>query len=399
MHPTLRDTLAAFRPAGTPGSEVRRRRQRLADFVRSCEDRVHHAPASERERMRRLLGWDDTSLDRFINSPMVVHSSTHVAMNAFAPMLTFPWFCLRLMTRGQTGTDAGGASHLRTLLTHNNLSDNRWKPHVWWRRDTHGRLVRVPLFSKQPRFKHQILLAQPVPSIDPDEPGMTPADREALHLAGHATNYAYFAMLYRLGLERGVGLHLPHATVEIPLDLMNVHSLTAASLPLWREAMYDNDLTLRVIGDDLELREADRAEAAGLPAPDPHDIRTTLICPNYLNLWHSYRLQLSATIGTERMAGYEAAMASVLAPFLDRIGENEPFPQFLGMSKVNLDAVAPLPGDLLAQLREAGGRPSFPLYLATHGEDLLPALDRMLTDAPDAHADVLTRRLAEPVAP
>ncbi|MEV7502661.1 hypothetical protein [Streptomyces sp. NPDC093018] len=399
MHPTLSATLAAFRPAGPPGAEVRERRRRLADFVRSCEDRVHHAPASERQRMRELLGWDDASLHRFINSPMLVHSSTHVAMNAFAPMLTFPWFCLRLMTRGEAGTDAGGASHLRTLLTHNNLSDNRWKPHVWWRRDTRGRLVRVPLFSKQPRFKHQILLAQPVPAIDPDEPGMTDADREALHLARHATNYAYFAMLYRLALERRAGLHLPHATVEIPLDLMNVHSLDRRSLPLWREAMYDHRLTLRVIGDDLELREADRAEAARLPAPDPHDARTTLICPNYLNLWHSYRLGLSATIGTERMAGYEAAMADTLAPFLDRIGESEPFPQFLGMSKVDLDTVAPLPEGLLAELREAGGRPSFPLYLATHGERLLPALDRMLSDAPRAHADVLTRRLPEPVAP
>lgn len=399
MPPTLRDTLAAFRPAGAPGSEVRRRRQHLADFVRSCEDRVHHAPPAERERMRRLLGWDDASLHRFVTSPMVVHSSTHVAMNAFAPMLTFPWFCLRLMTRGRTGTDAAGASHLRTLLTHNNLSDNRWKPHVWWRCDDRGRLVRVPLFSKQPRFKHQILLAQPVPSIDPREDGMTAADSEALDLARHATNYAYFAMLYRLALERRAGLHLPDATVEIPLDLMNVHSLTAASLPLWREAMYDHQLPLRVIGDDLELREADRAEAARLPAPDPHDVRTTLICPNYLNLWHSYRLGLTATIGTERMAGYEAAMADVLAPFLDRIGEKEPFPQFLGMSAVSLDTVAPLPAPLLAQLREAGARPSFPLYLATHGEGLLPALDRMLTAAPHAHADILTRRLAEPVAP
>jgi hypothetical protein len=245
------ELLARFRPVTALAPIERDNRQRLAEFIRSVEGRFHRAPAAVAARMRQMIGWDDESLHRFINAPLLVHSSTHVSMNAFAPMVTFPWFCLRTMTEAAGRPDGGSNSHLRTLLTHNNLSDNRWKPHVWWRADDQGRLARTQLFSKQPRFKHRILLRQSVPEIVAGDLG--DADRRALELARHTTNFAYFAAVYRLSLEREVGLHVPGGTVEVPLDLVNAFALSGPNWPQWREALYDQGLPLRHAGTDQEL--------------------------------------------------------------------------------------------------------------------------------------------------
>jgi hypothetical protein len=125
---------------------VRAVREDLARFLRSVEPRVFTAQGTRRQELRRLLGWDDESLHRFIGAPLVVHSSTHVSMNAFAPMLTFPWFCLRIMSHAASGA-GGRPAHLRTQVTHNNLSDSRWKPHAWWRLRLHDAFgtVEVPI--------------------------------------------------------------------------------------------------------------------------------------------------------------------------------------------------------------------------------------------------------------
>ncbi|MER5968934.1 hypothetical protein ABT112_04155 [Streptomyces sp. NPDC002055] len=395
--PALAALLGAFRPAGPPGMEVRERRSRLADFVRAAEPRFHRAPQSDRERLRRLLGWDDASLHRFVEAPMVVHSSTHASMNAFAPMVAFPWFALRIMTEAAGRADAGGHTHLRTLLTHNNLSDNRWKPHVWWRLDDRGRLVRHQLFSKQPRFKHRILLRQPVPDLSGTAAdGFCEADREAVGLARYTTNFAYFATVYRLALERRTELHVPGGTVEIPVDMMNAFSLGGKAFPRWREALYDQGLVLRRAGGDDELHALDRNAAAGCDAPDPLHVRSTLFCPNYINVGHAFRMGLSVSMGADRMASYEADMSGVLSTFFRAIGEDVPFPQFLGVSGIDLERLLPLPDSLTARLVEEGGKPSLPLYVAVHGDRLRPALDAALSEPTGSLASVVTRRVPVP---
>src|SRR5450756_666552 len=233
---SLASVLAGMSPAGSPSTEVRRAREDLASFLRMAEPRVFRASGGRQRELQRLLGWDDESLDRFIKSPMIIHSSTHVSMNAFAPMLTFPWFCLRLMTEA-AGRLEEKPVHLRTQVTHNNLSDNRWKPHVWWRLDPHGTVTRTQLFSKAPRFEHQILLSQPIPDIPAADLGKT--DSKAVELAQNATNFAYFALIYRMSIERACGLHLDDGTIEVPIDLMNVFSLRGSAYAKWRKILYE----------------------------------------------------------------------------------------------------------------------------------------------------------------
>lgn len=145
--PSLAGLLLGMAAAESPGVSVRAVREDLAAFLRAVEPRVFTAQRTRQHELRRLLGWDDESLHRFIGAPLVVHSSTHVSMNAFAPMLTFPWFCLRVMSGAASGPGSK-AAHLRTQVTHNNLSDSRWKPHAWWRLDDRGVVTKTRLFSR-----------------------------------------------------------------------------------------------------------------------------------------------------------------------------------------------------------------------------------------------------------
>ncbi|MEV8021316.1 hypothetical protein AB0O76_34275 [Streptomyces sp. NPDC086554] len=346
--------------------------------------------------MRTLLGWNDEALHRFVNSPMIVHSSTHVSMNAFAPMVAFPWFCLRLLTHATGDPQGGGGTHLRTQLTHNNLTDNRWKPHVWWRLGAHGRLARTQLFSRQPRYAHQVLVALGVPDTPRDD--LAPSDARALRLARHATTFAYFAMMYRMGLEREVGLHLADGTVEIPVDLMNAFSLREGEFLRWHRAIYRQGLFLRRIGEDRRLHPLSADEAATLGPGDPLRPETTLICPNHVNLGHAHRMGVSATIGADRMASYEQEMTGVLAAFLAELGESHAPPQFLGVAGLDLDRLLPLPERLRDELAAEGGKASLPLYAAFHGGQLVPLLDVAFDHPTGGLASVVTRRVPEPWA-
>ncbi|WP_433261016.1 hypothetical protein ACQPZF_25690 [Actinosynnema sp. CS-041913] len=377
--PTLRDALSRFAPAGEPSSDERDRRRQLADFVRSVEARVWSGPASQLERLRRTLGWDDESLHAFIDTPMIVHSSTHVSMNAFAPMMTFPWFCLRTT---EFGRGPRPAVHLRTQVTHNNLSDSRWKPHIWWRVTADHRPTRTRLFSRGPRFEHQILLGQPVPDL-PDD--LCDSDAEAVDLARHATNFAYFAMVYRMELERRAGLHSPGGTVEVPIDLVNAFSLAGGAARRWQQAMRAMGLALRGVDAENKLYEV----AADDVVVDPSDVRSTLICPNYLNVGQAYRLGVSVSIGAEKMSAYLAEMNGVITTFAKRIGETVGVPQFLGVSRFDVDRLALLPEPWWERLGQQG-RSSLPLVVAQHGPALPGLLDRALDERVGETADVIT---------
>ncbi|MFD0883330.1 hypothetical protein ACFQ08_01990 [Streptosporangium algeriense] len=382
---TLAQVLRRLVPAGPPGQEVRARRQELADFVRAAESRVFTAPASVADRLRSLLGWDDQTLHDFVESPMVVHSSTHASMNAFAPMLTFPWFCLRVASLAAV-PQGSRPIHLRTQVTHNNISDNRWKPHIWWRYTATGHLARTQIFSRNRRNEHQILLCQPVPGIG--EGDLSEIDSEAVALAAHSTNFAYHTLLYRMAIERHLGMHDAGGTLEVPLDMLNAFSLRGDACSRWRQALDDLGLELRVIGDDLELHTASPETSV---RPEATEVATTCFCPNYVNLAQAYRMGLSVTMGAEKMTGYLDEMHDVVSKFFALIGEDHVFPQFLGVSGVDLEELAPLPEGLRQEINRAGGRPSLPLYAGVFGEELLPRLDRALDHPVDQLASVVTR--------
>lgn len=380
---TVGDILARFSPAGLPSADIRRRRQRLADFVRSAESRVFRANDAAREELRELLGWDDDSLSAFVTSSMVVHSATHVSMNAFPPMLTFPWFCQRLIAAAHPARSS--AAHLRTQVTHNNLSDSRWKPHIWWRVTAGGELVRTQLYSRGPKYEHQILLGQPSPET-PDD--LCDADADCVALARHATNFAYFAMIYRMAVERSAGLHAPHPTIEVPIDLMNAYTLSDDAIESWGRAMREMRLPLRRIGPDNELHEVADPESVTV---DPLDARASLICPNSLNVGQAYRLGLSVTMGAEKMTQYLDDMNDVIIDFRDRIGEEWRIPQFLGVSRVDLDDLAPLPPEWRAELKQQQGKPSLPLLAAHYGASFTDRLDHALAHPVGSTIDMVTQ--------
>jgi hypothetical protein len=372
----------------TPGAPVRAVREDLAAFLRTVEPRVFTARGARQQELRRLLGWDDESLHRFIGAPLVVHSSTHVSMNAFAPMLTFPWFCLRIMSQAARGP-GGKPAHLRTQVTHNNLSDSRWKPHVWWRLDDSGAVAKTGLFSQASRWAHQILLCQPVPPVPPA--GLAGLDAAAVELAGHATNFAYFAMLYRMSLERACGLHDADGTVEVPIDALNAFSLRGADWPRWRRACSELGLPLRTVTAGNELRPLTAGEAGELAPPDPLDPRQTIVCHNYLNMGQAYRLGVGVTVGAEKMSAYEPEMNRVLGRFFAALGEQVRPPRFLGVQAIALDKLAPLNAEIAAGLERLGGRPSLPLYAAQYSGSLAAMLDRALPEPADALASMMTR--------
>ena len=389
--PSLAGLLAGMAAVEAPGASARAVREDLAAFLRAAEPRVFTAQGARQRELRRLLGWDDESLHRFIGAPLVVHSSTHVSMNAFAPMLTFPWFCLRVMS--QAASEPGGKpAHLRTQVTHNNLSDSRWKPHAWWRLDDRGTVTKTRLFSQASRYAHQILLCQPVPPAPPfPSGGLAGSDAAAVELAGHATNFAYFAMLYRMSLERACALHDTSGTVEVPIDVLNAFSLRGAAWPRWRRACGELGLPLRTVTAGGELRPLADEEAAELAPPDPLDPRQTVLCHNYLNMGQAYRLGVGVTVGAEKMSVYEPEMNRVLGRFFAVLGEQVRPPRFLGVQRVALDQLAPLDAEITAGLERLGGRPSLPLYASRHGGSLAALLDRALPEPADALASIVAR--------
>jgi len=380
----LADVLSDVRALGRPPVEMRLRRQQLAEFLRAIEPRVFRAPLEARAELRQLLGWDDDALHAFIESPMIVHSSTHVSMNAFPPMLAFPWFC-----RGVADRHDGGV-HLRTQVTHNNLSDNRWKPHVWWRCGAGGRLVRTPLFSKAPRFEHQVLLCQPPPRVELDD--LHACDARALGLAGHATNFAYFAMVYRMALERELGLHAPGRTVEVPLDVVNVFTAPRVAQEPWGAALGALGLRHRRVGEDRELHEVRELPGHGPFRPDPLVMTDTVVCPNEVNQALVYRFGVSATIGAEKMTAYVDGMNELIADLMRRVGEAWHRPHFFGVAALPLDEVAPLDGPLGEDVRRQGVRPSLPLLAARYGGELRARLDTLLARPAADFPKLVSRR-------
>src|SRR5262249_41911321 len=160
-------------------------------------------------------------------SPLLTHSSPHTSMNAFPPMLTYPWIqrCIQTLAELPGG---GRAVHIRTLVMHNNLGDLRWRPYAWWHRGAAGEIVKTGFFSRSHVARRQVLLAQPPPQVEAS--ACAPSDREALALARHGRNHAYFAAIYRLHLERVAGFHLPHGTIEVPLNVLNAFTFTTENL-------------------------------------------------------------------------------------------------------------------------------------------------------------------------
>src|SRR5262249_39986831 len=64
--PSLATLLSGMAAAEPPGAAMRAVREGLAAFLREVEPRVFTAQGTRQRELRRLLGWDDESLQRFI---------------------------------------------------------------------------------------------------------------------------------------------------------------------------------------------------------------------------------------------------------------------------------------------------------------------------------------------
>jgi hypothetical protein len=353
--------------------DERRRREHLGQFLRRVETNVHRARGEDREAIRRLLGWDDASLHSFVCADVVVHTSPHTSMNAFAPMFAFPWLASVQASSFATPTRA---VHLRTTVTHNNLGDLRWRPYAWWHRGRDGSVVKTSLFSRNSKSRHDVLLSKPVPSLDLSV--CAEIDRDAASLAGHAHNYAYFCLIYRSFVERHAGLHGPRPLIEVPIDLLNSFSLNQDGIERWTAALARSGLTFRTTDD--------RGQLVALADPSDEDLRQPgarpLLCPNAINLAQSYLLGVSTMIGAERMSQYVPRMTGVVDRFMNHFGSSYRLPEFIGCTDVGLGEALEHDSETLDRLAEYGLREALPVGVADIGHRVADNLGRLLAANP-----------------
>lgn len=356
-----------------PTSDERRRREHLGQFLRRVETSVYTARGEEREAIRRLLGWDDASLHSFVCADVVVHSSPHASMNAFAPMFAFPWLA---SVYASSSTTPRGAVHLRTTVTHNNLGDLRWRPYAWWHRGRDGSIVKTSLFSRNARSRHDALLSKPVPSVDLS--ACAGIDHDAAALAGHAHNYAYFCLLYRSFVERHAGLHGSRPLIEVPIDLVNNFSLNEDGIARWAAALARSDLTFRTTDEGGRLVALADPRQADLPEPGVRP----LLCPNAINLAQSYLLGVSTMIGAEQMRQYVPRMAGLVDRFMNHLGSSYRPPAFIGCTDGGLGEALEHDSETLGRLAEYGLREALPVGVADIGPRIADNLGRLLAADP-----------------
>lgn len=374
---TLRERLTVRRPFGPPPEPIRRNRQALCEFIRAVEGEVFVADDETRATLRALLGWDDETFQAFITSPLLTHSSPHTSMNGFPPMLAYPWMqrCIQTLAdlRG-----LGRAVHLRTLVMHNNLGDLRWRPYAWWRRSRSGAVVKISLFSRSHAVRRRVLLAQPVPQTDPSD--CIAADRDALALARYARNYAYFSAIYRMAIERHAGFHLPHATIEVPLNLLNAFTFTRESLGCWVAlAEETSQRRVQIIDECGEVIELTR-EVAASRAAHTHELgRFSVICTNAQSFAQVYQFGVTTMIGAEKMALYLQPMNAEIAALHARLGWSYQFPEFIPITHIPEEFVMPRDEPSRRALRDFGLKGALSICAADHGRDFGASLEPLLS--------------------
>jgi hypothetical protein len=372
----LRDKLTIAEPLGPPSDIIRQNRSRLCDFIRGVESQVFQAAGPERHEIRLLLGWDDDTFENFIRSPLLAHSSPHASMNAFPPMLAYPWIQASIQ-RLSCGEGPEKPVHLRTMVTHNNLGDLRWRPYAWWHRGRDGEARKVALFSRNHKTRHKTLLSQPVPDIDLGD--CNDLDREAILLANRATCYAYFCIIYRALLERRAGLHEPNGTIEAPLNIINAMTFGRESLDQWLEwAQSMPSIKIKTLNRDGELAEISEAGRAA-HAADLSDLRGfPVLCSNYANFAQVYQFGITTMVGAEKMAHYVGRMNEIIGELQGRFGWRYPYPLFIPITRVDTEAIEPGDEPSRRFLESYAISVTLPVAVADYGAAVRERLDRLL---------------------
>lgn len=372
----LRDKLTIAEPLGRPSEIIRRNRLRLCDFIRSVESQVFQATGVERHQIRLLLGWDDDTFENFIESPLLTHSSPHASMNAFPPMLIYPWVQASLQRLSGNGGSKKPV-HLRTMVTHNNLGDLRWRPYAWWHRGRDGKARKVGLFPRNHNTRHKTLLSQPIPAIDLSN--CNDLDREAIQLANRSTCYAYFCIIYRAMLERRAGLHEPNGTIEAPLNIINALTFERERLDEWLDfAQSIPSIKIKTLDRDGELAEISQSECAAYAA-NLSDLRGfPILCSNYANFAQVYQFGITTMIGAEKMAHYVKGMNEIICHLYTRCGWHYPYPLFIPVTRVNMETIKPADEPSRRFLEGYKISATLPISVADYDVSMRERLDRLL---------------------
>lgn len=307
----LRETLTSAHTPRPVTADVRARRQGLCEYLRRHEARVFDVTHPRADAVRTMLGWDDETFSAFIESPLVCNSSPHTGMNMFPPTFAYVWIMCRAVRMAEQRYGVP-AVHLRTQCTHHNFYDTYSKPHAWWRRAPDGSVVKTPLFARRPIRDHPAF-SQAVPRLDHDT--LHPVDRTAVELAELGTNYAHYCMIYEAVVERAMGFHIPHRTVELPIDLLNRHTIAQTGVLAWYDTMTAAGQALRLEQPNAPMSILTRADAEALAEAGGDWLPRTVVATNRMNIAQFYRLGLSLMIGGPKMAVYIPQMNDWIAGF------------------------------------------------------------------------------------
>jgi hypothetical protein len=181
-------------------------------------------------------------------------------------------------------------------------------------------------------------------------------------------------------IERLAGFHCPHGTIEIPLNILNAFTFTEESLEHWLAlAEETSERRVRKIDAHGELVNLTRDEAATF-APHIRELgKFSVVCTNAQNFAQVYQFGITTMIGAEKMARYVAPMNEEVKTLYGRIGWSYPFPEFIPITRVPEELVAPFDEPSRRALREFGIKGALSICVADDGEGVGARLDALLS--------------------
>lgn len=380
---TLRDILNTIHLT-EPTIDQTYNRKHLCKEIRRNENLFFSASGDDITIIRHLLGWNDDTLQNFINSACVSHSSPHASMNIFEPNYAHPWIHVALNQIIKQKYHEN-SFHIRTTMTHGNMGDKKYKPHSWWIRDSNNQIKKIRLFSKNHRNKNKILLCKTLPDISISE--LNILDREGYRLAKLANNYAYSCIIYRTFIEKQAGISIDNAKLEIPIDLLCHYFFKKHDLMSWikcyQECISEHGIDSEkskiriIINEKLQSCDIDfyTKYLANLQSE-----QSFFIIPNFLSFAVFYTLGLSVITGGKKMYSYLHLMHEIIEQFSRRMTLDIQLPCYVGLTNTNNYQIMPLENDDRALLEADDIISPFNIGVTDHGVQILTNLNSLLSE-------------------
>jgi hypothetical protein len=181
-------------------------------------------------------------------------------------------------------------------------------------------------------------------------------------------------------IERLVGFHFPHGTIEVPLNILNAFTFTQQNLEHWLAlAEETSERRVRKIDASGELVNLTRGEAATLAAHARELERFSVICTNTQNFAQVYQFGITTMVGAEKMARYLEPMNAEVGTLYGRIGWSYPVPEFIPITRIPEELVAPSDEPSRGALRGSGIKGALSICAADYGEGLGARFETLLS--------------------